>query len=329
MDTVPTRPNPWRDSPWSGVVRARPPPRPGKLGHEERPRRPVRAWPWPSARPASAWPATSSASRSSTRSSAGGGGTLAGRLRGDNADACAIAEGTNHEVVRATRGGHRLRRGLPGRRSHGLLLQGRGREPRASPWAGSSAGSTAGCSDARRWSAARPTRDFPDPAPVQVLALESNRCDPDVPWSVPLEARVRAYFQFLPHEDVPRSCARSRRRSRAFCRRRPLLPRPSRCASSASSILPSSVTSSRPTTPGRAAFTGRPRGVLGNEARLSASEWPCDAFLAQRYFKIPTLLFGPRGAGSHNANEYVEVPSVLRTAEVYLAAALEWCGGRG
>ena len=26
------------------------------------------------------------------------------------------------------------------------------------------------------------------------------------------------------------------------------------------------------------------------------------------------------------ADEYVEVASVLRTAEVYLAAALEWCG---
>ena len=37
---------------------------------------------------------------------AGGGGTLAGRLRGTTADACAIAEGTNHYVVRATRGGH-------------------------------------------------------------------------------------------------------------------------------------------------------------------------------------------------------------------------------
>ena len=70
-------------------------------------------------------------------------------------------------------------------------------------------------------------------------------------------------------------------------------------------------------------------GLLGNEARLSASEWPCDAFLAQRFFGIPTLLFGPKGAGSHNANEYVEVPSVLRTAEVYLAASLLWCGGRG
>jgi acetylornithine deacetylase len=58
--------------------------------------------------------------------------------------------------------------------------------------------------------------------------------------------------------------------------------------------------------------------------RLAASEWPCDAFLVQRCFGTPTLLFGPRGAGSHNANEYVEVPSLLKVAEVYLAAALAW-----
>ena len=57
---------------------------------------------------------------------------------------------------------------------------------------------------------------------------------------------------------------------------------------------------------------------------MTASQWPCDAFIHQR-FGMPTLLFGPKGAGSHNANEYVELPSVLRTAEVYLAAALEWC----
>ena len=37
-------------------------------------------------------------------------------------------------------------------------------------------------------------------------------------------------------------------------------------------------------------------------------------------------VFGPRGAGAHNADEYVETASILRTAEVYLAAALEWCG---
>ena len=70
---------------------------------------------------------------------------------------------------------------------------------------------------------------------------------------------------------------------------------------------------------------GAAQGLLGTKAHLSASQWPCDAFLVQG-FSIPTLLFGPRGGGSHNPNEYVELPSVLRTAEVYLAAALDWCG---
>ena len=37
---------------------------------------------------------------------AGGGGTLAARLRGITADACAIAEPTNEQVYRASRGGH-------------------------------------------------------------------------------------------------------------------------------------------------------------------------------------------------------------------------------
>ena len=66
--------------------------------------------------------------------------------------------------------------------------------------------------------------------------------------------------------------------------------------------------------------------MLGAAVPLTASEWPCDAFLSQRHFGIPTLLFGPRGKGAHNADEHVEVASLLRTAEVYLAAALEWCG---
>ena len=70
-------------------------------------------------------------------------------------------------------------------------------------------------------------RDFPDPAPVQVLALEANRFDPDVPWSVPLEARVRVYFQFLPHEDVAARVGEIEASLRDFAGRGPLLPGPS------------------------------------------------------------------------------------------------------
>jgi hypothetical protein len=49
---------------------------------------------------------------------------------------------------------------------------------------------------------AGPYADFPDPAPVQVLAVEANTFDREVPWSVPMLGRIRAYFQFLPGEDV-------------------------------------------------------------------------------------------------------------------------------
>jgi acetylornithine deacetylase len=255
---------------------------------------------------------------------AGGGGTLAGRLRGDNADACAIAEGTNYEVVRATRGGHFFdlvcRAGDP----MGYFSK----EAVVSPAV--PVGRLLGWIDdwtvrRRRVDRGETYRDFPDPAPVQVLALEANRFDPDVAWSVPLVARVRVYFQFLPHEDVPAVVREIEASLRAFCAEdpffrtypvevKPIVSPP---------LLGHELAADHPWT---RCLHGAATGILGGRARLSASEWPCDAFLAQREFGIPTLLFGPRGAGSHNANEYVEVASVLRTAEVYLAATLEWCG---
>jgi acetylornithine deacetylase len=257
---------------------------------------------------------------------AGGGGTLAGRLRGDNADACAIAEGTNHEVVRATRGGHFFdlvcRAGDP--------MAYFSKDEVVSPAV--PMGRLLGWIDA--WTQKRRQVErgaayerFADPAPVQVLALEANRFDPDVPWSVPLTAGVRVYFQFLPHEDVPAVVAEIEESLRQLCAADPFFRRyPVEVRRLVDPpLLGHELPADHPWT---RCLHGAARSVLGDEARLSASEWPCDAFLVQRCFGTPTLVFGPRGAGSHNANEYVEVASVLRTAEVYLAAALEWCGSK-
>ncbi len=132
---------------------------------------------------------------------AGGGGTLAARLRGDTADACVIAEGTNLSVMRATRGGAffeiTARAGEPSKYfSKDEVLS------PAMPM-GRLLGWIEGWKDRRKQIDRGDTyAEFGDPAPVQVLALEGNRFDPDVPWSVPLVAKVRVYFQFLPHEDV-------------------------------------------------------------------------------------------------------------------------------
>jgi acetylornithine deacetylase len=325
LDTVPVRPNPWRESPWSGAIRG------GRLHGRG-------SWDMKSGL-AAQFAVAMALRKAGVRLSgdllcesvideefAGGGGMLAGRLRGDNADACAIAEGTNHEVVRATRGGHFFdlvcRAGDP----MGYFSK----EEVVSP--ALPMGRILGWLEgwvARRRKVDRGTTyaHFKDPAPVQVLALEANRCDPDVPWSVPQEARVRVYFQFLPHENVPAVVREIEVSLAAFCRRDPffrahpveverLVDPP---------LLGHELAADHPWT---TCLLGAATGVVGAFARLSASEWPCDAFIAQRHFGIPTLLFGPKGAGGHNANEYALVPSVLRTAEVYLAAALEWCGGR-
>lgn len=323
VDTVPTRPNPWRDSPWSGAIRR------GRLYGRGS---------WDMKGGLAAQCAVAMALRKAglrpggdlvvesvvDEEFAGGGGTLAARLHGITADACAIAEPTNEAVLRASRGGHFFdvvcRAGDPSAYFS--------KDEVVSPAV--PMGRLLGWIDS--WTAKRRQvdrgltyRDFPDPAPVQVLALESNRFDPDIPWSVPLEARVRVYFQFLPHEDVGARVAEIEASLRDFAAADPFFrEHPLDVLRLVDPPLEGhELAADHPWT---RCLHGAARGVLGPEVPLTAAEWPCDAFLTQEHFGIPTLVFGPRGAGAHNADEYVETASVLRTAEVYLAAALEWCG---
>jgi acetylornithine deacetylase len=324
MDTVPTRPGPWRDDPFSGTVRR------GRLHGRG-------SWDMKGGL-AAQFAVAMALKKAGVRLAgdllcesvideefAGGGGTLAGRLRGDRADACAIAEGTNHEVVRATRGGHFFdlvcRAGDPmGYFSKEEVISPAVPTGRLLGWVDTWA------KRRREVERGEAYRAFPDPAPVQVLAVEANRLDPDVPWSVPLSSCVRVYFQFLPHEDVPAVVREIEASLESFCAEDPFFRRhPVEVRRLVDPpLLGHELAADHPWT---LCLHRAARGVLGEGgAPLSAAEWPCDAFLLQRHFGIPTLLFGPRGAGSHNADEYVEVASVLRTAEVYLAAALEWCG---
>ena len=323
VDTVPPGRGPWRDGPWSGAIRR------GRLYGRGS---------WDMKGGLAAQCAVAMALRKAglrpggdlivesvvDEEFAGGGGTLAGRLRGITADACAIAEPTNEAVLRASRGGHFFdvvcRAGDPSAYfSKDEVVSPAVPMGRLLGWIGSW---TARRREVERGEA---YRGFPDPAPVQVLALEANRFDPDIPWSVPLEARVRVYFQFLPQEDVPARVAEIEASLRDFAaadpffREHPLEVRRLVDPPLEGHELPADH-------PWTRCLHAAACGVLGPEVPLTASEWPCDAFLNQKHFGIPTLVFGPRGAGAHNADEYVETASVLRTAEVYLAGALEWCG---
>jgi acetylornithine deacetylase len=166
---------------------------------------------------------------------------------------------------------------------------------------------------------------FPDPVPVQVLGVESGSLAPDAPLSVPSRAALRVYFQFLPEEDVDAAIASIRRHLDDFCAAdpffsqhqvqwKPVIGGP---------LFGHELAADHPWTRCMAASA---EAVLRRPPVVTAAPYPCDAGLMQRDFAIPTLLFGPSGGGAHNADEYVEFDSVMRTAEVLLAATLAWCG---
>jgi acetylornithine deacetylase len=323
VDTVPPGHEPWTGSPWSGAIRR------GRLYGRGS---------WDMKGGLAAQAAVAMALRKAglrlggdllvesvvDEEFGGGGGTLAGRLRGTTADACAIAEPTNEAVLRASRGGHFFDIVCRAGDSSAYFSKEEVVSP-AVPMGRLLAWIDGWSAKRRQVERGETYGDFPDPAPVQVLALEANRFDPDVPWSVPLEARVRVYFQFLPHEDVPARVAEIETSLRDFAvadpffRANPLEVRRLVDPPLEGHEIPADH-------PWTGCLHDAARSVLGEAVPLTAAEWPCDAFLSQRHFGIPTLVFGPRGAGAHNADEYVETASVLRTAEVYLAAALEWCG---
>jgi len=254
----------------------------------------------------------------------GGSGTIAARLHGAPADACVISEGTELQIFHATRGGYVVdlvvEAGDPKRYfSDREVVSPAVPLGRLLGWVGG-------------WAKRRGKRSragayvkFPDPTPVQVLAVEANRLDPQVPFSVPSQATVRVYFQFLPDEDVPATIAKVRQSLDHFIRRDPFfrvygvrwLP----------VLDPPLLGHELPAThPWTRCMIESAAACLGRKPVVTAAPYPCDAALIHRDAGIPTLLFGPKGAGAHNPDEYVELKSVMKTAEILLTAAMQWCG---
>jgi acetylornithine deacetylase len=322
IDTVPPGPNKWADSVWSGKIKG------GKLYGRG-------AWDMKGGLVAQ-FAVMMALAKAGIRLEGdllaesvvdeewgGGGGTLAGRLRGDNADAAVIPECTNFVILRATRGGYffdlTCKAGDPSAYFS--------REEVVSPAVpmGRLLGWVDGWAKKRRAIPRGKTyRDFPDPAPVQVCALEANRFDPGNPLAVPLTAKVRIYFQFLPHENVPAIVREIRKSLNDFCKKDPFFKshKPEWSDYFYPPLLGHELPLNHPWTE---TFSASADAVLRRDVTVGAAEYPCDAFLLQRYFKIPTLVFGPEGAGAHNNDEYVKVKSVIQTAETLLAAALTWC----
>ena len=64
--------------------------------------------------------------------------------------------------------------------------------------------------------------------------------------------------------------------------------------------------------------------VLDIEPHVQVSGPANESYLLNGY-GIPTCTYGPDGAGAHASNEYVEIDSIFKVAQVYAQTALKLC----
>jgi acetylornithine deacetylase/succinyl-diaminopimelate desuccinylase-like protein len=69
--------------------------------------------------------------------------------------------------------------------------------------------------------------------------------------------------------------------------------------------------------------------VTGKPPKMTSFWGWTDAALLTHFGKVPSVIFGPGGAGAHARVEYVLTDDLARCAYTYSLAAVEMCGVGG
>jgi acetylornithine deacetylase len=250
-------------------------------------------------------------------------GTLAGRLRGYNADAAVIAEPSFLRVCPAQRGGRTVH--ITFRAAGGVLTEG------AFP-AGVVEQVTHFLSQVPEFAAQRRAKarvhemyaNHADPVPVSITKIFTSPWGTGEPITVPEECKVEFYWQLMPgetQEDVEREYFEW---MDAVVRARPQLFAQAPTTEFPIRWLPgSAILRSEPLI---AELASCAEAVLGAPPPIAGIEGPCDLYVFHRYFATPAVLWGPRGGNTHGADEYVEIDSLVDAAATLLLFVCRWCG---
>ena len=59
---------------------------------------------------------------------------------------------------------------------------------------------------------------------------------------------------------------------------------------------------------------------------VCGAEFACDGHMFNLYSPTPMILLGPTGGNPHSPDEFVELKSYLQLVEIFIRAAIDWCG---
>ena len=252
----------------------------------------------------------------------GANGTLANRLAGYNGDAAVITEPSNLQLYPAHKGFRIVHLTLRGR--SGMSFAG---EDLPNPV--EHVGLLIDCFKAfrrRRRQTAPEVAEYAhdaDPVPVFMNKLQAGEFSLNIPMQIPETCTLEIYWQTMPGETREAIDREFFDHLSHWIEEHPSLKQFEIGRRFSHRWMPGARTDGDDPivrTMRRAAGD-----VLGKPATVVGSPFPCDMFVFE-HFGIPAVLFGPRGAYSHGSDEYVEVDSLVRTAQVLALTLVRFCG---
>jgi acetylornithine deacetylase len=250
-------------------------------------------------------------------------GTLAGRLKGFNAEAAVISEPSFLRICPGQRGGRIAHIVLNA--SGGVLTEGEFPTGVIDPLRYFLV-KVPEFAEQRRGKALvhQLYAHHTDPVPVSVTKVYTGPWGTREPISIPESCKIEMYWQTMPGEEQTEidreffewlnSVATSKPE---FFPTKPEVEFPIRW-------LPgSSILKSEPLVRELSACATR---VLAKEPQVVGIEGPCDMYMFHQGFGIPAVLWGARGGNTHAADEYLEIASVITAAKALLLFVCRWCG---
>jgi acetylornithine deacetylase len=250
-------------------------------------------------------------------------GTLAGRLKGYNADAAIVSEPSFLRVCPAQRGGRTAHITLqaPG----GVLTE--GKFP-----TGVVEQLTYLLAKVPEFAEQRRARarvhemyaNSADPVPVSITKVFTAPWGTREPITIPETCQVEMYWQLMPgekQEDVEAEFFQwidfLVKSAPSLFPGRPQIQFPIRW------MPGSAILKSEPLVAELAACA---TAALGKEPPIVGIEGPCDMYVFHQAFGIPAVLWGARGGNTHAADEYLEIDSAVTAAKALLLFVCRWCG---
>jgi acetylornithine deacetylase len=254
----------------------------------------------------------------------GSNGTLAGRLRGHNADAAVLSEPSSLRICPAQRGGRTVH--LTFRAASGGVLQG-GKFPAGIvPQLTHFLGRLPEFAE-RRNRGCRPHPMYAhhsDPVPVSVMKVVTGPWGFGEPITTPEKVQLELYWQLMPGEtqqDVEREFFEWLHAvvdgAPEIYPGLPEVSLPIRWMPGSSLPMDSPVVQK---------LSACAQTVTGSQPAIAGIEGPCDLFIFQQGFDIPAVIWGAHGGNTHAADEYVEIDSLVTAATALLLFVAEWCG---